>query len=134
MTKQKHRRTSDIKDFLIDEIVASKPKSKCLSDRKQIDIFLKRYVVNVPMEDIEGKSPDILAKAAISHLDFGAVRKKGQPLLRIFNPTEKKHGYSSIYTFVEMVNDDSEPTDSETRTTPIPQRDKMRLWFMASLT
>jgi len=106
VTKQKYRRTSDIKDLLIDEIVASKPKSKCLSDRKQINNFLRRYAGDVPVEDMQGRAPAVMARAAISHLDFGMVRKKGQALLRIFNPTEKKHGYTSDYTFVELVNDD----------------------------
>ena len=106
VTKQKYRRTSDIKDLLIDEIVASKPKSKSLTNRKQIDEFLRKYAGDVPVEDMEGRMPAVMAQAAISHLDFGVVRKKGQPLLRIFNPTKKKHGYRSDYTFVEMVNDD----------------------------
>ncbi len=106
MTKQKYRRTSDIKVLLIDEIVASKPKSKILKSRKQIDNFLRQYVVDVPVEDMQGKSPAIMARAAIAHLEFGAVRKKGQALLRIFNPTEKRDGYQSVYTFAEMINDD----------------------------
>ena len=106
MTKQKYRRTSDIKDLLIDEIVASKPKSKILTNRKQIDNFLRKYAGDVPVEDMEGRPPDIMARGAISHLDFGAVRKKGQALLRVFNPTEKKDGYDSLFTIIEMVNDD----------------------------
>jgi glutamate dehydrogenase len=106
VTRQKYRRTSDIKDLLIGEIVASKPKSKSLTNRKQLDEFLRKYAGDVPVEDMEGRPPDIMAQAAISHLDFGAVRKKGQPLLRVFNPTEKKNGYDSIFTIVEMINDD----------------------------
>ena len=47
-----------------------------------------------------------MARAAIDHLEFGAQRRRGQALLRIFNPTEKTHGYDSDYTFVEMINDD----------------------------
>jgi len=76
VTKRKYRRTSDIKDLLIDEIVASKPKSKTLTNRKQIDEFLRKYAGDVPAEDMEGRPPVIMARAAISHLDFGAVRKK----------------------------------------------------------
>ena len=106
MTTRQNRRTSDIKDLLIDEIVASKPQSKILKTRKQIDSFLRQYLVDVPAEDMEGKSPAIMAQAAIDHLEFGAVRKKGQPLLRIFNPAEKREGYESAYTFVEIINDD----------------------------
>jgi glutamate dehydrogenase len=106
VTKQKNRRTSDIKDLLVDEIVASKPKSRTLTNRKQIDRFLRKYAGDVPVEDMEGRPPPVMARAAISHLEFGAVRKKAQPIVRVFNPTEKKDGYTSLYTFIEMVNDD----------------------------
>ncbi len=47
-----------------------------------------------------------MARVALDHLDFGAVRRPGEALLRIFNPNEQEHGYSSEFTFVEMVNDD----------------------------
>jgi glutamate dehydrogenase len=106
VTKQKYRRTSDIKDLLVDEIVETKPKSKTLTDRKQIEKFLRKYAGDVPLEDMEGRPPKVMAQAAITHLDFGAIRKKNQPLVRVFNPTEKKDGYTSLYTFVELVNDD----------------------------
>jgi glutamate dehydrogenase len=106
VTKQQYRRTSDIKDLLVKEIVASRPKSAILKTRKQIDRYLRHYVVDVPVEDMQGRPTEIMAQAAIAHLQFGAVRKKGQALLRIFNPTIKKQGYESIYTIVEMVNDD----------------------------
>lgn len=106
MTKQQHRRTSDIKNLLVDEIVESRPKSEILRTRKQIDSYLRHYVADVPVEDMQGRPTDIMARAAIAHLEFGAVRKKCQPLLRIFNPTVKEQGYESVYTIVEMVNDD----------------------------
>lgn len=47
-----------------------------------------------------------MARVAFDHLEFGAERRSGEALLRIFNATEKEHGYSSAFTFVEMVNDD----------------------------
>ncbi len=106
MTKQKYRRTSDLKNLLVDEIVGSRPKSKILTTKKQVESFLRHYVIDVPVEDMANRPTEIMARAAIAHLEFGTVRKKHQPLLRIFNPTIKKQGYESIYTIVEMVNDD----------------------------
>ena len=47
-----------------------------------------------------------MAEIAISHLDFATRRRKNNVRLRIYNPTEKQHGYSSVFTFIEMVNDD----------------------------
>ena len=47
-----------------------------------------------------------MARIALDHLEFGAKRPRGEALLRIFNANEKEHGYTSNFTFVEMVNDD----------------------------
>ena len=105
MSKQQRRRASDKSKDLVGQIVAIKPKSKLLNSRKQISDFLRLYYENVPLEDLQDKSSQILAKAAVSHVEFGAVRKAGEPRLRIFNPSEKQHGYESRYTIVEMIND-----------------------------
>ena len=106
MSKQQHRRSSDITDRLIGEIVAAKPASKTLKNRKDIDSYLRKYFSNVPYEDMAGRSPKIMGQAALAHLENARVRKPGKPILRIFNPTNKQHGYQSAFTIVEMVNDD----------------------------
>ena len=105
MPRKQHRRSSDISEDIIDAIVASKPKSKSLSTPKETKRFLRKYFADVPYEDLQGRSTDIMGQAAMAHLDFGRVRKPGKPLLRIFNPNEQQHGYQSAYTIVEMVND-----------------------------
>ncbi|HNP63843.1 MAG TPA: NAD-glutamate dehydrogenase [Woeseiaceae bacterium] len=95
-----------MKQLIVDSVVASRARSKTIKNTAQVKLFLKRYVENVPVEDLQGRSEKLMARAALDHLDFGVTRRKGQALLRIFNPTEKEHGYSSIYTIVEMINDD----------------------------
>ena len=95
-----------MKKAIIDGILAAGVRSQTLSNPAHSKRFLKEYVEDVPVEDMAGKSEAAMARAAIDHLEFGAKRRRGQPLLRIFNPTEKEHGYTSAYTFVEMVNDD----------------------------
>ncbi|MEX2122322.1 MAG: NAD-glutamate dehydrogenase [Woeseia sp.] len=105
MPRKQLRRSSDISERLIDEIIASGAKSKVLGDRKRINLFLRQYFDNVPVEDMQGRSAEIMAQAAMSHLDFAASRKPGQPLVRILNPSEKEHGYNSSHTIIEMVND-----------------------------
>jgi glutamate dehydrogenase len=106
VSSQEKRRIGDIKQSIVDEIIAAASKPKSLSSLANTKQFLRQYVENVPVEDLQGRSEEIMARAAIDHLEFGAVRRKGQALLRIFNPTEAEHGYTSHYTFVEMVNDD----------------------------
>jgi len=106
VSSQQQRRASDISHNLIRQIVAARPQSRLLHDRKKINFFLRRYFGDVPVEDMEGRSPKIMGQAAISHLEFGKIRKKGEVKLRIFNPSEEQHGYDSRYTIIEMVNDD----------------------------
>ena len=105
MPRKQFRRSSDISERLIDEIIASAPRSTTIPEKKRIELFLRQYFDNVPVEDMQGRSALIMAQAAVSHLEFAAVRKPGQPLLRIFNPSTKG-GYQSSYTIIEMVNDD----------------------------
>jgi len=106
VTSNDKRRVGDLKKNIVAGIVSSGVKSKALRKPSQTKRFLRQYVEYVPVEDIQGKPTDVLARAAIDHLDFGANRRKGQALIRIFNPTEKEHGYTSAYTFIELVNDD----------------------------
>ena len=106
MTANRNRRGGDIREVIIDAIVASPVKSRILESTRQVKRYLRQYFANVPVEDLQGRSEKIMAKIALDHLEFAAKRRKGQALTRIFNPTEKEHGYTSAFTFVEMVNDD----------------------------
>ncbi|MEL7187406.1 MAG: NAD-glutamate dehydrogenase, partial [Pseudomonadota bacterium] len=106
MTSKEQRRVGDQKEAIIDSICASKARSFILKKPAQTRKFLEQYFADVPVDDLIGRDENIMARAAIEHLEFGARRRRGQALLRIFNPTEKEHGYSSKYSFVEMINDD----------------------------
>ncbi|MGI9233916.1 MAG: NAD-glutamate dehydrogenase [Woeseiaceae bacterium] len=106
MTTNENRRGGDIREVIVNTIIATRVTSKRLKEPAQIKLFLKQYFANVPVEDLQGRSEKIMARVALDHLEFAATRRNGQSLIRIFNPTVKKHGYTSAYTFVEMVNDD----------------------------
>ncbi len=106
MTTKTNRRSGDERQDIIDAILASKVSSNYLKKKSDIKRYLQQYFVDVPFDDLEGRSPQIMACVALDHLEFGAVRRPGQALLRIFNANEKEHGYSSAFTFVEMINDD----------------------------
>jgi glutamate dehydrogenase len=105
VSAKKKRRSSDLFGHLIDDIIATRPRSTSLSAKKDVDAFLRLYFEHVPYEDMQGRSPEIMGSAAVSHLDFARLRKPGKALLRIFNPDKNKHGYQSAYTIIEMVND-----------------------------
>ena len=105
MPRNNLRRSGDMSDRLVDDIVAAKPKSALLKTRKQIDAYLRRYFSNVPHDDMHGRSPKIMGQAALAHLDFAKTRTPGKAKLRIFNPNKADHGYQSVFTIVETVND-----------------------------
>jgi glutamate dehydrogenase len=106
VTRTEHRRGSDVRERIVDAIVASRVPSGVLKDRRQIKLFLRQYFAHVPYEDLQGRVEKIMARVALDHLEFGATRKRGQALVRFFNPTVETHGYESAFSFIEMVNDD----------------------------
>jgi glutamate dehydrogenase len=67
--------------------------------------FLKAYYANVDAVDLAAREPAELAGTALSHLMFARQRRRSA-LVRVFNPTQREHGYSSPHTVIEMVNDD----------------------------
>ena len=106
MTSNENRRGGDIRQVIVDEIVSSRVTSRPLKKSSHVKRFLAQYFANVSADDLQGRAEDVMARVALDHLEFAAKRRKGQALIRIFNATEKEHGYTSSYTFVEMVNDD----------------------------
>ena len=106
MNKRDSRRSSDRKETIVKAIVSSRASTSAPITGAQTRLFLGEYVANVPVGDLEGRDPKIMAQIALRHLELGAQRSKGQTKLRIFNPTKKKHGHTSAFTFVELVNDD----------------------------
>ncbi|HSM29509.1 MAG TPA: NAD-glutamate dehydrogenase [Woeseiaceae bacterium] len=106
MTRTEYRRGSDVRERIVDAIVASRVQSDILKNRQQVKLFLRQYFAHVPYEDLQGRVEKTMARVALDHLEFGARRKRGEPLVRIFNPTPEDHGYESAYSFIEMVNDD----------------------------
>ena len=106
MTQKKLRRSSDRKKRIVQSIASAPVSSSVVPNSAELRSFLRQYVADVPVEDLEGRSTAIMAEIGVSHLEFGATRRRGQAKLRVYNPTEEQHGYTSAYTFIEMVNDD----------------------------
>jgi glutamate dehydrogenase len=106
VTTKTNRRSYDARQEIIDAILTSRATSHILKNKSDIKRYLKQYFVNVPYEDLAGRDAAIMARVALDHLEFGAQRRRGEVLLRIFNANEKEHGYTSSFTFVEMINDD----------------------------
>jgi glutamate dehydrogenase len=73
---------------------------------KTFDTMVRQYLANVPPTDLEDYGAANLARLATGHLEFAATRKSDSALVRVFNPTEKEHGYHSGHTVIEIINDD----------------------------
>src|SRR5690606_11728188 len=67
--------------------------------------FVEAYYAEVADEDLTG-DPRTLAAAALDHLELGRRRRPGTAIVRAFNPTLERNGWTSPHTVVEMVNDD----------------------------
>jgi glutamate dehydrogenase len=68
--------------------------------------FVQAYYRGVDESDLRGSDPAALAAAAAGHLRFGATRKPGRALVRVFNPTVEHDGWESSRTVVEVVTED----------------------------
>ena len=68
--------------------------------------FIRSYYRGVDEADLLSQLAPSLAKAAAGHLRFGALRRSGQALVRVFNPTLARDGWDCEHTIVEIVTDD----------------------------
>jgi glutamate dehydrogenase len=68
--------------------------------------FVQAYYRGVDEDDLRARTPAALAAAALDQLRFGSSRRAGRPLVRVFNPTEAQHGWTSTHTVVEVVTED----------------------------
>ena len=68
--------------------------------------YLAYYFRQVPMEELTRDNPEVLARVIADQLKFLGRRAAGETLIRVFNPLKRKHGWESVHTIIEMVNDD----------------------------
>ncbi len=68
--------------------------------------FLQAYYRRLPFSDIAAYSDKNLAGQALGFLDFAKTRRRGRPLIRVFNPSAKDDGWESDQTAIQIINDD----------------------------
>src|SRR3990172_2166055 len=97
-------RAEQLKAELIDRV------TRCAGKRRdraaEVESFVRLFYANVPPDDILAESPDNLFGAALSLWTFGADREAGRAKVRVYNPRLDEHGWRSVPTAVEIVNDD----------------------------
>ncbi|MBX5462734.1 MAG: NAD-glutamate dehydrogenase [Steroidobacteraceae bacterium] len=91
---------------LIERIVAAARARVPGTTPEQRRRFLRAYFRGVGEEDLEQRPPAAFAAAALRHLQSGRVRAPGRALVEVFNPEEKRDGFTSPHTVVLIVTDD----------------------------
>jgi len=91
---------------LIDSIAAQARARRARKLPGSLPEFVRSYYRGVDETDLRTSEAASLAAAAAAHLEFGAVRRAGRALVRVFNPTVETDGWSSSRTVVEVVTDD----------------------------
>jgi glutamate dehydrogenase len=67
---------------------------------------LREFLASSDRADRAQAPPARLAAAARAQLKFAAQRRRGQALVRVFNPTLREHGFDSVHTVIQIVTDD----------------------------
>jgi len=68
--------------------------------------FARHFFANGNEDDFVDYTPEEVAAIARSAFEFRKQRRLGKSKIRIFNPEEKKNGWSGSHTVIEVLNDD----------------------------
>ena len=71
-----------------------------------LEAFVRLFYAHVPPDDILERETEDLLGAALSTWSFIAQRPAGTPKVRAFSPTFEAHGWHSLHSAIEIVNDD----------------------------
>jgi len=100
------RNRSTLKSELIDKIAERACTKLGKNQAPAADVFIRQFYANVPPDDILRNDPDDLYGAALAFWKYLQTRPAGRPGIRVYNPRYEDHGWKSVHTVVEIVNDD----------------------------
>jgi glutamate dehydrogenase len=116
------QRAEQFKAELIDR-VAGQAVSRLGRERgAPVERFIRGFYANVAPDDLRGETVDDLFGAALSLWSFGLQRPPGGAKVRVYNPRLDDHGWHSLHTVIEVVNDDM-PFLVDSVTAALNQRD-----------
>jgi glutamate dehydrogenase len=91
---------------LIERIAAQAARKQKRIGKVATTAFIEQYYRGVAEDDLRARTIPDLAGAASAHLEFGRVRRRGTPSVRVYSPNAKRDRFSSTHTIVEVVTDD----------------------------
>lgn len=68
--------------------------------------FSRMLYERVPTTELVGMAAAVRAQIAHSFFEFVQEKSADEPKLRVFNPSDESHGWSSHHTIIEIVNND----------------------------
>jgi glutamate dehydrogenase len=68
--------------------------------------FLSQWLEHAPYDEFRHGAPERLAAIVASAFEAVQLRKQGETLVRVYNPSLKNEGWESDCSIVELVNDD----------------------------
>jgi glutamate dehydrogenase len=77
--------------------------------------FVRQYYHWVPAPDLADRNPLDLCGAVVAHWRTARHRQRGETQVRVYNPDADRDGWSSPFTVVEIVSDDTRSSSSSTR-------------------
>ena len=73
---------------------------------KQLQTVIADYFGHVPEQDVDHLGGAGLMRLAAGHLALGETRKAKQTKIRAFNPDQKRDGWTSKHSIIEIVTED----------------------------
>ncbi|MDT8448973.1 MAG: NAD-glutamate dehydrogenase [Wenzhouxiangellaceae bacterium] len=86
----------------IEQVVGALGEAASESERR----FARQFLRHFPSVDEEEGDADNRARMISSCFEFLHRHQPGELRVRVYNPTEKEHGWTTSHTVVEMLNDD----------------------------
>jgi glutamate dehydrogenase len=90
---------------IISKVCIVAKSSKIEGDKNDLIRFIDAFYTSVALEALVDVPVKTLLSVAQSMWQFSEKRKPGTALVRVFNPTEKKEGWSNQNTVIQIVND-----------------------------
>lgn len=91
---------------IVEKIVSYANKRVPKDEIALLTSFIRQYFSYVPLQDLVDRDIADLFGAIYSHWQLLEYRKPGESKIHIFNPDEKKDGWTSSHTIVELIHDD----------------------------
>jgi glutamate dehydrogenase len=91
---------------VIEQIASTARRAQKRSDPVTASRFIRQYFRGVGEEDLAQYAKADLAAMSLSHMRFATLRKRGRPVVRVFNTEAARDSWSSPHTIVQVVVDD----------------------------